>query len=895
MINRHLGSIPEKFFHSAIQNRERTAFIYREELGWKTMSYGEFLTKVSAVAHLLKARNISSSDRIAICSENKPEWCAVYIAATSIGAICVPLDSELGTKEIYNLLNHSSSIQPEAARMLIFTSENTNNKVVIAAKNLGVDVISFDCNEFKSIWQSASPAMVKEMSSVSANDIASLIYTSGTTGTPKGVMLTHYNFCTDADSIIQTTILESNDNVLALLPLHHAYPFMCTFIVPILLGATITYPSGLKGAELIEIIRTKGVTIVVAVPQLIEMILNGIEGKINHSNAFKKSVIKTLRATASNLRGYFELNFGKAVFVSMHKVFGPQFRFFASGGAKLQPATMKRLEAYGFTVLEGYGLTETSPVITFSPLDHRKPGSVGKPLRDVLLKIDSEKDEEGEILVKGPMVMNGYYEMEQETQNALKDGWFHTGDVGYIDSEGFLFITGRIKEVIVLSSGKNVYPEDIEIHYSSISLIKEICVYGKESFDATKHTTLQAIIVPDTEEAKRLKIANIHEFLKYEIHEMSLKLPSYMRLNGYSLTMEPFPKTALGKIQRFIVKENLSKEKIKKIPAKKDIKSTPSDEFYIQVTDTIKTITESHDYIAPTDNLELDLGLDSLKKIELVVELERVLRFSLPQSFIFDVQSVNDLIEKLRYHSSLPKSDKVKTESGSRFNDILSTNPTFEELKSIGLSRTRIERAFVNFMLFWVKLFFKIFFFASIKGLDNLPKSPFILCPNHSSYFDGLLIASLMPRLLFRDIFFQGSQKVFSSSFMRKIATISHVIPIDPDTFLTKALTLSSYMLRNQKSLCIFPEGGRTFDGIISEYKKGIAILAVHCNVPLIPVYIKGTYKALPRNTFFPRIATKITITIGKSIYPKEFYQNGNITDYQALADKVRDSVLSMA
>ncbi|MBF0473276.1 MAG: AMP-binding protein, partial [Nitrospirae bacterium] len=631
------------------------------------------------------------------------------------------------------------------------------------------------------------------------------------------------------------------------------------------------------------------ITVIIAVPQLIEMILNGIESRINNSNSIKKSIIKTLRAATSSFRGYFELNFGKTVFSKIHKVFGAQFRFFVSGGAKLLPETMKRLEAYGFTVIEGYGLTETSPVITFNPVDHRKPGSAGIPLRDVLLKIDAEKDEEGEILVKGPMVMNGYYQLDEESQDALKDGWFHTGDIGFIDSEGFLFITGRKKEVIVLSSGKNVYPEDIERHYSVIPLIKEICVYGKEH----NGTSLHAIIVPDIEEAKRRNIANIYEFLKWEIHEMSSKLPSYMRLNGFSMTMEPFPKTALGKIQRFLVQENIEKTKIKKFSKHTIIKPPSTDDFFTQVTDSIKTITGSIENISPTDNLELDLGLDSLKKIELVVELERTLGFNLPETFIFDIQSVQDLTEKLRYHNSLPRNDKIKTNSGDRFNDILEALPTFEELKSIGLSRSRFERLFVNFMLFCIKLFFKIFFFASIKGVENLTDTPFILCPNYSSYFDAFLISSLLPRRLFRDLFFQGSQKVFSNR--RKFAAIAHVIPIDPDTYLTKALTLSSYMLRNKKSLCIFPEGGRTFDGTISEFKKGIAILASHSNVPLIPVYIKGSYKALPRNKKFPRFATKITITIDKPIYPLTQSQKLIKVNYQEIADKVRDSVQAMA
>lgn len=886
MINKHLGSIPEKFFHSAIQNREKTAFIYRTHQGWKSLTYGEFLTKVSAVAHLLKAKNISSKDRVAICSENNPEWCAIYIAATSIGAVCIPIDSELDPSGIFNILNHSNTI-------LIFTSDNTNSKVITPAKNAGIDVINFGSDEFISTWQSASPTMVKEMSTVSPNDSASIIYTSGTTNTPKGVMLTHYNLCSSADSLIQTNLFENEDNVLALLPLHHIYPFMCSFIVPILLGATVTYPSLLKPEELIEIVKNKDVTIILAVPKLIKMILNGIETRISKTKSIQKLTIKILRAASSNLRGYFELNIGNSVFSNIHKMFGRQFRFFVSGGDKLLPEIMKRLEAYGFTILETYGLTETSSSVTFSPYDHRKPGSSGIALRDVVLKIDAKKDEEGEILIKGPMVMNGYYQMDEEGEALLKDGWFHTGDIGYIDNEGYLFITGRKKELISLSSDQNIYPEDIERHYSAISLIKEICVYENNQ----KGGTISAIIVPDLEEARKQKIANIYEYLKWEINKISLKLHKFIRLNEFSIRVEPFPKTALGKLQRFLIKENFEGTKTKKFIQKKDTQSQLNDEFYLQVINTIKTIigTGVKDDISLSDNLEFDLGLDSLNKIELIVELERALRFSLPKTFILDVQTVFDLTEKLRYHSSLPRTDAIIDSSGDRFSEILSLNPSFEELKSIGLSRTRHERRIVNFMLFWIRFFFKVFFFATIKGIKNLPASPFILCPNYSSILDPFLISSLLPKRQFRDIFFQGIQRFFDTPFKKKFAAIAHVIPIDRETFLTKGLSQSSYILKNRKSLCIFPEGGRTFDGTIAEFKKGIAILAVHCNVPLVPIYIKGTYKALPRNKSIPRIATKITIKIGEPIYPQDFGQEPDKDNHKALADKVREGVLALA
>ncbi len=883
MPNQNL-TIPEGFLKSATRNKEKPAFIFYRNNQWKSFTYGELINKINAITDLLKVKGVKRKDRIAIYSENMPEWCISYLAISSTGAVCVPLDAELGSNEVYNLLKHSDV-------KIVFSSQNTYKNVLkIIDKN---KIISFDSEEFITASEEDLSSTDQYLHMSTPDDIASIIYTSGTTGEPKGVILTHKNFYSDALSIIESGLIGSGDIILSILPLQHTYPFMCTFIVPLLIGATIVYPSGLKGPELTNTIRDKKASVFIGVPQLLEMILKGIETKINEKGFLIKSTIYFLLRISSILRRNFNINLGKSLFKTIHKTFGSQFRFFASGGARLKPETMKRLESYGFTILEGYGLTETSPVVTFNPPGKNKPGSAGKPLKKVQIRIDRGKGPEGEILIQGPMVMKGYYRMEEETRKVLKDGWLHTGDTGFIDRNGYLFITGRKKEVIVLGTGKNVYPEDVEREYSTLPLVKEICVYGREE-DGTQ---LHALIVPDTEYAKRMMIGNIYESMKWDIYGVSLKLPQHMRIKGFQLYGEAFPKTSLGKIKRFLINEIVEKLE-KKEGRKPGQKVVFHDNITQQITESIREVTTKDIEIQLDDSLELDIGLDSLKRIELIVKLESRFGITLPESFGAEFQTVNDLAEGIKNYidaSQQPFFTVKESETGLK--QILEKQPSPDVLTNIRFARSFLGKRMLFLNKNFLRLVFRILFRSRISGIKNLIQPPFIICPNHSSYIDAFLLGTMLPESILLNTYILGAQKYFNNPLTKRFAKATNVIPIDPDTFLTKALNLSAYLLNNGKALCIFPEGGRTFDGNIGKFKKGIGILAIECGVPIIPVFIKGSYEALPRGKFFPKLK-KLSIDIGKPVYPemiKKVEGQADFDKYQWLADIVREKVLELS
>ncbi len=873
-------TIPELFFNTAKAGKEKSAFVFFRGSNIHKLTYGEVMDRVISVAMMLRLKGIKRSDAVAIYAGNSPEWCIAYLAVSYTGGICVPIDAELGSNEVRNLLNDSEA-------KAVFTGESTKDTVlsIFAKKDM---IIPLDSPEFMAPTTSTKRDVTLDKTDYpDIDDIASIIYTSGTTGTPKGVVLTHRNFCSDAEALIKTKIINENDRVLSILPLHHTYAFMCTFITPLFLGAAIVYPKGLKGPELFSVIKEQGVTILIGVPRLLEMILTGMENKIDSKAAHVRTSVKALKKLNRFIRSNTGINGGKLFFSAIHKNFGSSFRFMTSGGAKLPSDIMQGLESYGFTVLEGYGLTETSPVVTFNPPDKRVPDSAGIPLDGVEIKTDAPEDSRvGEILIKGPMVMKGYYKMAEETEKVLKDGWFRTGDLGYLSEKGYLFITGRAKEVIVLSTGKNIYPQDVENNYLTIPLVKEICVF--ESTD--KRSSLHGLVVPDMEYAKEQNIANIYEFIKWEINEASAKLPPYMRIKGFTLYAEPLPKTPLGKLKRFLIKD-IVKELDKGKKGDAAVQGDYKDDIEKSVVESVRKILDNDQAIGINDNLELDLGIDSLKRVELMVELERKFSTQLSNDFALQVQTVGDIIEGIRGAEN--RGYREESNSLRGLDEILSKAPSSEDIDSTGLNNSKLNTIAAETGLVGLRVIFKTYFRGEVKGLENLPVPPFIICPNHSSYLDAFFLASMIPLSIRKELYFQGVKKFFTGPLLSDFAKTAQVIPIDPDAYLTKALSLSSYLLREGKSLCIFPEGGRTFDGNIAQFKKGIAILSLFCNAPIVPAHISGSYKSMPRGARMPK-PVKLTLQIGKPINPDD--SDNDVSDkYQNLADKVREAVIDLS
>jgi long-chain acyl-CoA synthetase len=886
-------SIPAGFFHCAMDRTEKTAFVHYETGRRREISYGELSRFVLAASNLLEENNFKSGDRIVICAQNSPFWCIAYLAASSVGAVCVPVDSELDKSDI-------ASIIQSAGASIAFADSGTILKVAAAPGMTAV--IDLDAPDFRLALENypapdsaALKTRADEVAArISSDDLASIIFTSGTTGKPKGVMLTHGNFCADAHAVARAGIVGERDKVVSLLPLHHTYPFTCAFLLPILGGATVVCPPGLKGSELAAAIKDNDATVMVAVPRLLEMFLNAIETKLN----LKPRPVRVIAGALRSLNGFLVrtagINAGRTLFKPVHAAFGRSFKLLASGGAKLAPEIMTGLESLGFTVLEGYGLTETSPVVAFNPNLKRKPGSVGIPVDGAQISTDAQPGREGEILIKGPMVMKGYYRMPEETALVLTDGWFRTGDLGQIDSDGYLFITGRLKEMIVLGSGKKVYPEELEKKFAGIALIKEICVYEQNERGGTLH----AIVVPDMEYAKAVKVANLYEVLKWEINAVAANLPDYMRIKGFKISVEALPRTRLGKLRRFMMRRIADGTAL---PAASDTGLSAAaedlDETARAVLKILETAAGGGRSVMLTDNLELDLGLDSLQRLETAAALERRFGMSVDGEAMSAVHTAGELVEMVRalLKSGNLSGDEISPEdlSTDARGEVPLREPSEAELYAAGYRLTFFERLAEAGAIFLLRVFFGLFFGLKITGFKNLPEPPFILCPNHASYLDSFIVASMLPASVRRKTYFQGAKVFFDGRFSKRFGRAGRVIPIDPDAALSGALSVSAHVLRQGGALCVFPEGGRTFDGSMQPFMKGFAILALRCGAKVVPVGITGSYDALPRHRSMPAFFKRITVNIGRAMEPSDIVKDADrdADKYRLVADKVRAEV----
>lgn len=898
-----LYTLPEKLKEIAEKNPNQIVIQSKQENSYKNYTYQEFYNTSLKIAANLQQLEIKPRDKIAIILENRPEWGFIYFGALTAGAINIPIDPQSSHKDLQFLLEDSES-------KIIFTSKKLlPNLISIVQQSQKIIVLDWDKKSgnnlinFSELLNFAANKKDINFPHISPDQLASIVYTSGTTGLPKGVMLTHSNFYANFLSIKKLPFSFYQSNMLSILPLHHTFPFMTTLIVPLFLQGKITYIENINSNELLECMREAGITMLIGVPQLFNIFYQQIVNAINNKPFYIKLPFLTLLEIFWLLRKFTSLNLGKLLLTQIHKPFGKTLKYFASGGAKLDPQIAKFFIQIGFNIIEGYGLTETSPVVTYNLEKIKHLNSAGKVLPDVNLKIlEPDQKGVGEILIKGPNVMLGYYKHETATQEILKDGWFYSGDLGYIDKNGYLYITGRKKEIIVLSSGKNISPEEVELHYSKSPLIKEICVLEVSNKEEEK---LIAIIVPDFEYCHKIGTVDIYGSIRWDLENLSKQLPPYKHIMGFNITKENLPRTRLGKIQRFAVKEQflhelsagikIEKRKETSVISESDLALLASPKTQ-QIISVIQQKLNTNKAISLDDHLEIDLGMESLDRVELVVAIEKKLGLKIPADTLAKTFIIRDLINIIETLSTSQQisSPASPVEQKSTWKNILTMPLSQNLLQKIPLHQNKLEHLGTRALNTFLYIVFKLFWRIKVIGIENIPKDkPVILCANHISFLDGFAIAAILPTWLLNKIFFAGLANYFNAPILTRLMRI---IPIDPNAQLINAMQASGYVLGNGYVLCMFPEGERSIDGKVKEFKKGVGILAQELNIDLVPIYISGTYDVWPRNKKFPKLFHKITITFGKPENIEELKKLGAEfdakDDYEAIAKGIREKVI---
>ncbi len=860
----------------------------------------DIIKKAESVSAFLQNLGISPGNKVILTGPSHPDWCISYLGILATGAIAVPLDPEL----------------PPAAMTAIF--EDCEPSAVIHAPAMEGVIRQADqescfpkiaMNE-PALWSAESLESVKmDVTAKDRNNTASIIYTSGTTGRPKGVILTHANFCANAESIISMGMVGSTDHLLSILPLHHVYPFMVTFLAPLVAGASVTFLQSLKGPEILETMRLAGVTILPGVPRLFGLMYQAMENAIESKPAPVRRLLHSFAAASLFIRDHLSLNAGRLVFASAHRKFGRKFRFFVSGGAKLPPEVSSGMESLGFTIFEGYGLTETSPVAAFNRPGLSKRGSVGCAVPGVELKIESAgSGNTGEVLISGPNVMKGYYRMPGETAKAIRGGWLHTGDIGFIDSDGYLHITGRSKEIIVLSSGKNVYPEDVEERFLREPSIGEICIFGAQNRSSGQIEAVEALIVPDekwiTEMFPRDEStpAKIYEMLRKVVARVSDELPPYQRPRGFKVFRESLPRTSLGKLRRFKIAEllkNIQRPEQQPALSSSDMELLDSKVGRMVTELLISRMADPSAVILPNHDLELDLGLDSLGRVELLgaLNISDNTSKNISES---DIRTVKQLISAIS-RSTVGAKDEKDTGISTGWDEILSRPPEDEDIRrmttcnkkhsfsevvsevtskpvsetiSKTISETISEDISETLSRLARNIFrgaFRLFFDFHVIGSENIPSSgPAIIASNHESYLDGFAVGAAVDKHILEQLYTVGLEEFFRGVLSSPLSIAAHVIPIDAERYLERAMRMSAHVLKEGNVLSIFPEGARSYDGELMEFKKGVGILAVELNVPIVPCRIEGTFEAWSRHMRFPGFRRSITVKFAPPFLPSE-------------------------
>lgn len=864
----------------------KTCIKFKKGDGYSSITYKQLFSRVLTLQDTLLKSGIKPGDRVAILLTNGPHWPTAFFAAASIQAVSVPIDIQLNQEAIKEILLHSST-------KLILTEERFG---IALGEILGNDVPRNIIFIDRCIWSDDDKQFAGDsiFSRFSDNKLAALFYTSGTTKEQKAVMLTHKNLLSNVASIKKVNILKTSDTIMSLLPLHHIYPFTLTCLVPLLSGSIICYLQTAMHNELFAGLKENKVTIFVGVPQLFALIERSISDQLKKFGTIAGWGMNVTAELCHKLSTASGGNLSKKVFSNLHAAFGGHLRLMTSGGAKLDPEVARSFLRWGFNIIEGYGLTETSPVVTFNPVGSVTIGSVGKPLFGVKVKIvNSDEDKIGEIAVKGDNVMLGYYRNQELSKKVLRDGWFFTGDLGFIDKKGYLYITGRSDEIIILPSGKKINPEKIEAHYLKSRYIKDICVFYVKAKDRQGH--LFAVVVPDEEYLRRNKHININFKIRWELDGFSQRLPDYQRIKGFVLTQNSLARTRLGKLMRYKIAEEYSSGEIKlqKKPKEKEAGISNFEETALRYLS--KMLDRE---VSLEDHLELDLGLDSLGRIELLSSLQDVVSVGIDDSLaleLFEARTIKELITKAR--RALPEtafSGFLKREEAVFWPQVLSQPLDKSEMKKLKLNFNFIERCIAILELIIIKILFGIFFLANTRGKNNIPKEPpFVVAANHVTYFDPFFVICALPIKLLLKTYFVGFGVIFRHPLVAWGARFHRLVPIDADLNLAQALRVCKYLIKENKILVYFPEGQRSADGKLKEFRKGIGILVKESGADVLPVFLKGVEKVWPRTRALPRPA-RVTAIIGNKLGLSQLKKGSGKDEYEIIAENLKKEIAKL-
>jgi long-chain acyl-CoA synthetase len=820
-------------------------------------TYADLHELATRAAAFFVGEGVKPNERIVLLSHNAPEWGMTYFGALKAGATCVPVDPESLTGEVVNFVRASEAVG-------VVISEELDEKHPDLRERLREEgLTTTKVWKFDQIFE-LQPEKVEDEriallpARVHAQTVASLIFTSGTTGVPKGVMLTHKNFANMVSMLASVFDMTTTDGVLSVLPLHHTFEFSTGFLTPLSRGAQITYLPELSSEELTRAIKNGHVTGMVGVPALWELLHRRIKNRLNERAKWIGDTAEILIRANSWLRDHTPFNMGQIVFRPIHTGLGGRIRYLISGGSALNDKIKRDFHGLGFTILEGYGLTEASPVLTVTrPQNKLVAGSVGRPVPGVEIKIlDAEQSGVGEVVARGPNVMLGYFNNEEATRAVLQNRWLYTGDLGRLDDEGNLFLVGRSKDIIVDTNGKNVYPDEIEELYSDSPFVKELSVVGLPDGIGEK---VACMVVPDYDHDIALSRDETRRRVEEHFKDISSALPFFKRVKVLHFSDDELPRTATRKVKRREVLRMMQalEEGGRKLAPGEQREATGAE----WLLDIIATVSSRPREEVSTDTRLADLGFDSLMFVELASAIEQAggaLKSPDTLNQVQDVRELLTVVERKRAEARREDASRRRAEEVRRED---------EEIYIPSLVRTVGNRGLDVLQ----RAFYDKFLHTKIEGESNVPPhTNFIVVANHASHLDmGLVKVALgeqgkdLVALAAADYFFDNKYKrAYMDNF-------TNLVPMERSGSLRKSLRHALSFLERGYNALVFPEGTRSMSGEMAEFKPVLGFLALTARVGILPVYLHGTYEAFPKGANMIR-SRDIGARIGRFISVEE-------------------------
>lgn len=827
---------------------------------WIRYTYNEALRATGTLMRRFVERGLRAGDRVAILGDSGPEWALTYLAAMRAGLTAVPLDPQLPARDAWSCARF-------AGVRLLCSGEGQHEALQAARGDDDAELVMMTEPFIPPPAASRDPAPPPV--AVAPTALASILFTSGTTVAAKAVPLTHRNFLANAHALVQVHPLRLDDEFLSVLPMYHALEFTGGFLLPMAGGATITYVEHLKGPEIRAAMNATGTTVMLVVPRLLRMFHDAIRAQLASARMAKRTAFRLLEALSRLTGG----RYARGLFGSVHRAFGGRLRMFVSGGSRLDPDLFDAFARLGFEVYEGYGLTETSPVLSVNPPGAARAGTVGPVLPNVDIEVRSQNLEGiGEVWVRGPSVMGGYWHNEEATREVLEDGWLRTGDLGRLDGDGYLHLTGRSKDLIVTGAGKNVYPDEVEMGYRDLPYVKELCVFGMPAADGMGDL-VHAVVVLDVSAGAELDRSSMEREVRLAAETISESLPSHQHIAVLHFWDRELPKTSTLKAKRNLIREAVSLEDSRSCgfgalpmtsPARDGETTVASENPAAQ--EAVYKLLARHsrlpsDAIRPSMHLLLDLGMDSIGKLEVIGGVEACFDMRIADDRAAGVVRVADFLRIVG--PRLPKKDVQDVPSMWRHR--LTVDPGAEKSNghiapSLLPIRWMVRGGIGAFMNSYVRV--------RVLGVEHIPAAgPFILAPNHSSHLDTPSVLTAVGSR--RRVWAAGAEDYFFNTPLKRFlfGKVLDTIAFDRQADGLRGLKRCADALARGDGLLMFPEGTRSLTGELQPFKIGVALLAVERGAPIVPVYVARTFDLFRKGQRWIRPGVA-TVVFGPPLQP---------------------------